>query len=127
MLTIQENKALHKLINKMTATQAEFTFDDIIGNSNVMVKAKKLGRIASRSNANVLLLGESGTGKELFAQSIHNNGDRSGNPFIAINCGSLPRNLIESELFGYEGGAFTGAKKEVARENLSWPMEVPFF
>ena len=112
VLTIQENKALHKLINKMTATQAEFTFDDIIGNSNVMVKAKKLGRIASRSNANVLLLGESGTSKELFAQSIHNNGDRSGNPFIAINCGSLPRNLIESELFGYEGGAFTGAKKE---------------
>lgn len=112
VLTIQENKALHKLINKMTATQAEFTFDDIIGNSDVMKKAKKLGRIASRSNANVLLLGESGTGKELFAQSIHNNGDRSGNPFIAINCGSLPRNLIESELFGYEGGAFTGAKKE---------------
>lgn len=112
VLTIKENKFVHKLINKMTTSFAEYSFDDIMGNSQVMKQTKRLARIASESNSTVLLLGESGTGKELFAQSIHNNSARSQNPFIALNCGALPRSLIESELFGYEGGAFTGAKKE---------------
>jgi transcriptional regulator with PAS, ATPase and Fis domain len=67
---------------------------------------------ASKSISNVLILGESGTGKELVAQSIHNASSRKNEPFIAINCGALPKGLIESELFGYEGGSFTGANKE---------------
>ena len=96
----------------MTATQAEFTFDDIIGNSNVMVKAKKLGRIASRSNANVLLLEKVVQVRNcllsLYITMV------TLNPFIAINCGSLPRNLIESELLVMRG-AFTG-KEGVARK-----------
>ncbi len=112
VLTIKENKFVHKLINKMTTSYAEYSFKDIIGSSETMNRTKKLAKIASESDSTVLLLGESGTGKELFAQSIHNNSNRCKNPFIAINCGALPRNLIESELFGYEGGAFTGAKKE---------------
>ncbi len=64
------------------------------------------------SNASVLIVGETGTGKELFAQAIHNSSKRKNYPFVAINCAALPENLIESELFGYEGGAFTGARKE---------------
>ena len=67
---------------------------------------------AAQSDSNVLILGESGTGKELIAQSIHNASPVSRGPFVAINCASIPNNLVESELFGYERGAFTGAAKE---------------
>lgn len=112
VLTLKENRFIHQLINRMTAAHADYSFEDIIGDSEVMVKTKGYAKIASESHSTVLLLGESGTGKELFAQSIHNNSSRANGPFIAINCAALPRNLIESELFGYEGGAFTGAKKE---------------
>jgi transcriptional regulator with PAS, ATPase and Fis domain len=73
---------------------------------------KKAGQQAALSMSNVLILGESGTGKELLAQAIHNASSRASGPFIAINCGSIPRNLIESELFGYEPGAFSGARRE---------------
>lgn len=89
-----------------------FSFEDIIGNSEAMKEAVKLGKIAAKGNSNVLILGESGTGKELFAQSIHNDSQRRDRPFVAVNCGALPLNLAESELFGYEGGAFTSSKKE---------------
>lgn len=112
VITLRELKDVHKLINKMTGSQAHFTFNSIIGHSEAMQEAIRLARIAARSSSNVLLLGESGTGKELFAQAIHNSSPRGEGPFIAINCGALPRGLIESELFGYEGGAFTGSRKE---------------
>ena len=88
-----------------------YTFKDAIGNCPKMQTAKSLGkRIAGRDSA-VLIRGESGTGKEIFAQSIHSSSYRSNGPFVAINCGAIPENLIESELFGYVGGAFTGAQK----------------
>ncbi len=76
-----------------------------------MKKSKDLGKKISKSDYTVLITGESGTGKELMAQSIHNESLRSKQPFIAINCAAMPENLLESELFGYEEGAFTGALK----------------
>lgn len=90
---------------------AKYVFDDIIGESETMLVAKKWARIAAGSPSTVLLTGESGTGKELFAQAIHNGSARKDRPFIAINCAALPDTLIESELFGYEEGSFTGSKK----------------
>ena len=91
--------------------RAEYTFDNIIGSSRLLVQAKNLAAKAAHSNSNVLILGESGTGKELFAHSIHNASHRRGMPFVAVNCAAIPVDLLESELFGYEEGAFTGAKK----------------
>ncbi|MGL5329102.1 MAG: sigma-54 interaction domain-containing protein, partial [Peptostreptococcaceae bacterium] len=85
--------------------------DNIIGESENIKHVKKEAFIASKSSSTVLITGESGTGKELFARAIHNHSDRCENPFIAVNCAAIPDNLLESELFGYEEGAFSGAKK----------------
>ncbi|MFZ5996080.1 MAG: sigma-54-dependent Fis family transcriptional regulator [Nitrospirota bacterium] len=90
---------------------ARYVFEDIIGESEPMMTAKQLAQRAAQSASTVLLTGESGTGKELFAQSIHNASSRRAGPFIAIHCAALPESLIESELFGYEEGAFTGSKR----------------
>ena len=90
---------------------AKYSFDDIIGKSLVMRKTVEKAIAYSRSEATVLIEGESGTGKELFAQSIHNGSNRHKGPFVAINCAALPEALLESELMGYEEGAFTGAKR----------------
>ena len=112
VIVMNEIQQIHKLVNKFSGFNAKYTFSSIIGKSQGIEEVKKLGNIAANSSSNVLILGESGTGKELIAQSIHNASNRSRGPFIAINCGSLPKGLIESELFGYEGGAFTGANKD---------------
>ncbi|MBR0599231.1 sigma-54-dependent Fis family transcriptional regulator [Sinanaerobacter chloroacetimidivorans] len=109
---IDELQRIHKMITKMSGFTAKYTFESIVGTSSGINKLKALGLVAAQSDSNVLILGESGTGKELLAQSIHNASSRCNGPFIAINCGSLPKGLIESELFGYEGGAFTGANKD---------------
>jgi transcriptional regulator with PAS, ATPase and Fis domain len=111
ILIYNEITRIRKLINKIAGLQARFTLDDIMGSSSAIVEAKKFAKIAAVGKSNVLLLGETGTGKELFAQAIHNKSDRKGKPFLAINCGAIPRELIESELFGYADGAFTGAQK----------------
>lgn len=89
----------------------KYAFADIIGQSPNLIKAKKLAETAAQTDLTVLLQGETGTGKEVFAQSIHCTSPRCSGPFIAINCGALPRTLIESELFGYDAGAFTGARR----------------
>ncbi|MBU3074728.1 sigma-54 interaction domain-containing protein [Clostridium estertheticum] len=91
---------------------ASYSFDDIIGSSEKILAAKSIARKAAQTHSNVLILGESGTGKELFAHAIHLASDRLYAPFVKVNCGAIPTDLLESELFGYEGGAFTGAKKE---------------
>lgn len=111
LLMLMEKQRVMKLVNEMVGSQARFTFDSIIGKSDLIIKAKKLARIAARGNTSVLLQGETGTGKELFAQAIHNAGPQRDRPFVVINCGAVPRELLESELFGYTEGAFTGAKK----------------
>lgn len=90
---------------------SKYSFGDLFGNSSAFVKVKALAERTSGSQSSVLLLGESGTGKELFAHAIHSQSMRSAFPFVAINCASIPEHLLESELFGYEEGAFTGAKK----------------
>lgn len=88
------------------------TFNDIIAESNKMLEAIEQGKLYSKSDSPVLINGESGTGKELFARAIHNESKRRNKPFIAINCAAIPDQLLESELFGYEGGTFTGGKKD---------------
>lgn len=90
---------------------SEHTFHHIIGESGKITIAKNLAQRASRTSSTVLLTGESGTGKEVFAHAIHNAGSRSNGPFIKVNCAALPEQLLESELFGYAEGAFTGARK----------------
>lgn len=112
VLVINELKKIHTLVNQLSGFTATYTFDSILGQSPSICSVKDMAKAAAQSRSNVLILGESGTGKELIAQAIHNASDRSSGPFIAINCGSLPKGLIESELFGYERGAFTGANKE---------------
>lgn len=87
------------------------TCRDIIGETSPMLYVKKLARRASRTSSTLLITGESGTGKEIIAQAIHTRSVRREAPFITVNCGAIPENLLESELFGYVDGAFTGAKK----------------
>jgi len=96
----------------LPATQrARYSFDEMIGDSDAMKKTRHMAERASRSLSTVLIQGESGTGKELIAQGIHNASSRHGQPFVAVNCAAITETLLESELFGYEEGSFTGAKK----------------
>ena len=90
---------------------AKYSLDSIIGSSRAMKELKEIIRRSARSNSNVLITGESGTGKELFAHAVHMESNRRSGPFISINCAAIPAELLESELFGYVEGAFTGARK----------------
>ncbi|WP_312338398.1 sigma 54-interacting transcriptional regulator [Anaerospora hongkongensis] len=94
-----------------TGLKAKYSFPDIIGTSTTLTETIEMTRKFSKVDSNILLIGETGTGKELFAQSCHNNSLRRKGPFMAVNCAALPENLLESELFGYVPGAFTGAAK----------------
>jgi transcriptional regulator of acetoin/glycerol metabolism len=99
-------------IRALKPAATRYSFRDVIGESPRLLGAVRLARAAADTALPVLLLGESGTGKEVFAQAIHEAGARRDRPFVAVNCAALPRELIESELFGYEGGAFSGARRE---------------
>lgn len=111
MSKLEDNfKAYQSEIAKMYT--ARYHFDDILTNNQKMIALKHLGKTIAKSDASVLIQGESGTGKELFAQAIHNASLVSHHPFVSINCSSIPKELLESELFGYESGAFTGARRD---------------
>ncbi|QQY80112.1 PAS domain S-box-containing protein [Keratinibaculum paraultunense] len=105
----KQHKIRKQLIGK--GHVAKYYFDDIMGKSDVINKSKDIAKRMSKSNSSILITGETGTGKELFAQAIHNSSPRRNYPFVAVNCGAFPESLLESELFGYEEGAFTGARK----------------
>ncbi|MFZ7103421.1 MAG: sigma-54-dependent Fis family transcriptional regulator [Peptococcaceae bacterium] len=109
--TFRKINRVQKMVNEIVGAQANFSFENIIGSSAIFNESIRLAKIAAKSSSNVLIQGESGTGKELFAQAIHKTSGRKEQPFVTINCAAIPRELIESELFGYEGGAFTGALK----------------
>lgn len=105
-----EGKLRGKIYHK--GHTAKYTFDTIIGDSPAIRECIRRANAYAQTNSNIVIFGESGTGKELFSQSIHNASARCGQPFVAVNCAAIPENLLESELFGYVGGAFTGASKE---------------
>jgi transcriptional regulator of acetoin/glycerol metabolism len=112
VLRFNETKRINRLVNRISGFKPNYTFDSIIGSSNTTKKMIYECKRAASSSSNILILGESGTGKELVAQAIHSASKYSTGPFVAINCGALPKGLVESELFGYERGAFTGANKD---------------
>ena len=93
-------------------TQTRYAFADLVGNSAALAAASRVAEIAASNTLPVFITGESGTGKELFAQAIHAASARRTQPFVAVNCAALPRDLLEAELFGYVGGAFSGARRE---------------
>ncbi|WP_425446753.1 sigma-54 interaction domain-containing protein [Dethiothermospora halolimnae] len=110
IFTFNKMNEVIRVVNDITNNKPT-DFNDIIGHSKEITLVKEHAKRISKSCSTVLIQGESGTGKELFARSIHHDSNRKDGPFIPINCSAIPENLIESELFGYEGGAFTGANK----------------
>jgi transcriptional regulator with PAS, ATPase and Fis domain len=118
IITLHETNKVQKMENAIRNQiyaknhVAQYTFNDIIGNSKAIKDTIYMAKNYAKTESNILISGETGTGKELFAQSIHNESNRKSNAFVAINCGALLDNLLESELFGYVEGAFTGANKK---------------
>lgn len=102
----------HRLTQLETLVNKQYTFASIIGQSKAILTAVDLAQKVAETDASVLLTGETGTGKEVFAHAIHTAGKRSDNAFVAVNCSALSKELLESELFGYKAGAFTGALKD---------------
>ncbi len=111
ILILTEKRRVYELIHRFAGSHARFTFDDIVGECPQLIRQIELARIAAQTDSRILLVGESGTGKELFAQAIHNESKQKNGPFVAVSCAAVPRELIESELFGYQEGAFTGSRK----------------
>jgi DNA-binding NtrC family response regulator len=112
-------EALAGELTRMKATvKGELGFDDLIANSPAMVRVIELGRRAADSGIPGLIEGEAGVGKELIARAIHGESDRAGKPFVTVNCGAIPENLVESILFGHEKGSFTGASEKRAGKFL---------
>lgn len=112
VVSFRDISEARRLIYDLSSTAMDYTFEDIIGESKVIRQVKEQALRVAGGNSTVLITGESGTGKEIFARAIHTASTRGSGPFISVNCGAIPETLLESELFGYEGGAFTGAKKE---------------
>lgn len=111
IIILNEIQRAKSMVTKMMGASANFSFEDIFGQNSRFLMTVDQARMVSQSSSNVLLLGKSGTGKDIFAQAIHNASDRRNGPYVAINCGAIPRDLIASELFGHEEGAFTGSRR----------------
>ena len=111
VITFRAIEDVINTVNEVLLDVVTTKFEHIIGHSESLLQAKEMASRVAKSTSTVLVLGESGTGKELFARAIHQASQRQNKPFVAINCAAIPEQLLESELFGYEGGAFTGAKK----------------
>jgi sigma-54 dependent transcriptional regulator, acetoin dehydrogenase operon transcriptional activator AcoR len=116
-----------KLIKNISEVTRTVSFNDVFGISPIFQRTKLLASRAAENDSTVLLLGESGTGKEQLARAIHSSGERRHKPFIAINCAAIPDNLVESELFGYERGAFTGASTAGKPGNSNLQMGEPYY
>ncbi|HTG01970.1 MAG TPA: sigma 54-interacting transcriptional regulator, partial [Nitrospirota bacterium] len=111
LVILRPIQQVQNLVHRFSGYYASLQFEDLIGESEGIREAVRLAKLTATTTSNVLLEGESGTGKEIFAQAIHNRSNQHNGPFIALNCGAIPRELIGSELFGYEEGSFTGAKR----------------
>ena len=111
-ITLKKLKHLIDSVNKVSGNRAVYTFDDIVTEDPAMRKTIAMAQKYARYDGNILIEGESGTGKELFAQAIHNSGANANGPFVAVNCASIPRDLLEAEMFGYEAGVYTGTAAE---------------
>lgn len=110
---LSKSSVLESKVNKLSKLiSVKYGFDNIISSSKLMQSAFEKALAASRNNATVFIIGETGTGKDILAKSIHLKSDRKDYPFIVVNCGSIPKELMESELFGYKKGSFTGAQRD---------------
>ncbi|QOX63625.1 PAS domain-containing protein [Anoxybacterium hadale] len=112
VISFRDIEEAQKLVYNINTRALKYTFDDIMGESEAIRRAKNQALLTARGNSTVLITGESGTGKEMFAKAIHYSSSRAKGPFVTVNCGAIPENLLESELFGYEKGAFTGANEK---------------
>ena len=110
VVILRDLATAHTMVHQLVGNSARFTFEDLLGSDPAFVACLEDARRAAAGDSPILIVGESGTGKELLAQAIHNASPRASNPFVGINVAAIPRELLESELFGYEGGAFTGAR-----------------
>jgi len=119
ILTLEHTAEVRRLVHRMTGTRAHFTFDDVLGQDVKMQRTLYYARTIAQSDSTVLLLGESGTGKEMFAQAIHNGSRRADGPFVAINCAAIPRELMASEMFGYEGAFAVGEEGRPGKFELA--------
>ena len=111
VITFRGIEEIPRMVANYIRSERQSTFDDILGSSPVIANVKKVAMRIARSDSTVLIQGESGTGKELIARAIHHESTRRKGPFVAVNCAAIPESILESELFGYEEGAFTGAKR----------------
>lgn len=111
IIVLNEIKRARTMVAKMLGAGAVYSFADICGQNPKFLVTIEQAKMVAQNNSNVLLLGKSGTGKDIFAQAIHNASSRKDGPYVAINCGAIPRGLIASELFGHEEGAFTGSRR----------------
>lgn len=117
--TKKQNESIAEVLDCMTCVENSITFDDIVGNSSEINQVKEIGRLLSGKGADVLINGENGTGKEMFARAIHSASDRSSEPFVSINCATIPQDLLEIELLGNEGGSLSNKRGKIGKLELA--------